>query len=167
MTSIPVWLAILFPSATLILGAFMAAWTVYAWVRRQGADRDAQYDAKLVAVSTRMDSLAKDIAQTRETSDLKLTSAIEKESKSRHDSANAMANALAALQQRFDAGMRETASREEVRSVETRLTTALGKVEMKVDQLSALVPEMNATLNGVAKQVERMVSRLETRLSGD
>jgi chromosome segregation ATPase len=167
MTAIPLWLAILFPTLTLLLGAFGAAWTVYTWVRKQGGDRDAQYDAKIAQVGARMDSLGKDIAQARETSDLKLATAVEKESKSRHDAQNATSNALAALQQRFDAGMRETASREEVRQVETRLTTALSKVEMKVDQLSALVPEMNATLKSVAQQVERMASRLETRLSAD
>ncbi|MFC0407895.1 hypothetical protein [Roseomonas elaeocarpi] len=167
MTEIPLWLAILFPTGSLVVGAFVASWAVYTWNRNQTEKRDAAVDAKISTIATRLetatDAIKKEVAVARETGDLKLSTAIEKESKSRHDAQNATAGALAALQMRFDAGMKETASRDEVRAIETRLAAGMTKLEGKMDQLSTLVPEMSATLKMLSGQVERLSVKIDGR----
>ncbi|MBP0492142.1 hypothetical protein [Roseomonas indoligenes] len=154
MTSLPLWLAIFLPVATLFLGGFMAAWTVYTYLRKQNADRDAQFQTKI-------DGLNKDIAQLKENFDLKLSSAVDKESKSRHDAQNATAATLATLQRGLNDALKEMASRTEVKEVEGRLTLAMGKIETKLDHVANMVPEMNATLKQLVAQMDRMARRQE------
>ena len=168
--TLPLWLAVLFPTASLLIGVFVAAWAVYTWSRNQSEKRDAEIDAELRSLTTKLETsvtaIKLEVTNASERADLKLSTAIEKESKSRHDAQNATANALAALQVRFDAGMRETASRNEVQAIEARLVAGMLKLENKMDQLSNIVPEMSATLKMLAGQVERLNGRLEGRMAG-
>lgn len=115
-------------------------------------------------VTAQVDSLRREIAAVEKNAQLFAEKAAETESKQRHSANNATQVFIAKIEGDIRTLQRETVRQEQMDALETRLSSALAKIEVKVDKLAETAAEIVAIrthLVSVNSRLERISDRLD------